>query len=184
MESRWLGENSIEVKLPDIPDIPEIRWYAAAPADHRYTYTGSGLPFANEAQALNEGQGGVVATDNFNCARIDFLWPNSYYKADMSDRIVPPSIYVRYTVKGEEKETCIRIGHRIPYRGLTYPESRKDAMFYADGWIMPVRTQEQVLRDSGYATSDSGYATSVNGVFSGNTTRRMPSNHWGLKPPL
>ena len=40
-------------------------------------------------------------------------------------------------------------------------------MFYHCGNSLPVRTQEQVLRDSGYPEDN-----------------RMPDNFWGLKPPM
>jgi hypothetical protein len=54
---------------------------------------------------------------------------------------------------------------------LSYPMQntlpRKDAMFYKYGWLMPVRTQEQILRDSAYPDEN-----------------KMASNFWGLKPPL
>ena len=54
---------------------------------------------------------------------------------------------------------------------LTYPQtpitiSRESPKFYDGGFQMPIRTQEQILRDSAYPSNN-----------------KMPKNFWGLKPP-
>ena len=67
----------------------------------------------------------------------------------------------------------IKIDEGIPFRTLTHPSPpselpRNSAMFYyCPGSKLPVRSQEQVLRDSEYPE-----------------TNNMPKNFWGLKPPL
>ena len=150
----------------------KLHYVAAAPPDYRASYTGSGLPFANQSQAFyatpNYGDVEVSSDGEFE---FDVMYPNSYY-IGLGTVIVPPTVYVEYkTVSGETRNISIKVDNGIPYRMLTYPmqytRARKDATFYKDGWSMPVRTQEQVLRDSAYPS-----------------TNNMADNFWGLKPPM
>lgn len=79
---------------------------------------------------------------------------------------------VQDAINSEDFHT-IQIDDGIPFRTLTYPSPpskapRDSPMFYYCGRNkLPIRSQERVLRDSGYP--------SVN---------KMPDNFWGLKPPL
>lgn len=148
-----------------------IYYYAANPPDYRATYTGSGLPFANHQQAFentpNKGKVNVV-NDTFE---IQLMYPNSYY-VGLGTVLIPPTVFIEYeTRQGHTRVIDIKLSDGIPYRLLTYPMqytmARKDAMFYSHGWKLPVRTQEQVLRDSAYPQFN-----------------KMYSNFWGLKPPL
>ena len=148
-----------------------IYYFAANPPDYRATYTGSGLPFANQAQAFeNTPNKGKVAIVN-GTFEIQLMYPNSYY-IGLGTVIVPPSLFLEYeTMQGVSRTVTIKLSDGIPYRLLTYPMqntmARKDAMFYSHGWKLPVRSQEQVLRDSAYPT-----------------VNKMHANFWGLKPPL
>lgn len=146
-----------------------IFFIAPAPPDLRASYSGSGLPFASPAQAFdntpNKGFASVSTLGHFD-ARISF--PNSYY-AGLGTVYVPPCVYLNYNNGYADKVITIKLSEGIPYRMLTYPISnttpRKDASFYQGTWELPVRTQEQILRDSGYPE-----------------TNHMHSNFWGLKP--
>ena len=148
--------------------VPEgfIRYVAASPPDYRATYTGSGLPFASHSQAFyNTPNKGIVRLVD-NTFEIRLMYPNSYY-IGLGTVMVPPTVYIFYqNNEGKTRKVPIQISEGIPYRSLTYSPIRKDAMFYKWGWSLPVRTQEQVLRDAGYPS----YNT-------------MDVNHWGLKPP-
>lgn len=148
-----------------------IYYFASNPPDYRATYTGSGLPFANQNMAYenspNKGKTQLID----NSFEIKLMYPNSYY-VGLGTVLVPPTVFVEYfNTSGEKRNVSIKLSDGIPYRMLTYPMSftlpRKDAMFYNNHHHLPVRTQEQVLRDSAYP--------SVN---------RMPDNFWGLKPAL
>lgn len=158
------------VKEPVRNDI--IYYFAAAPPDYRATYTGSGLPFANQSQAFDGSPniGSVKLIDNN--FEIKMMYPNAYY-IGLGTVYVPPTVYIRYTnIEGKERTLGIKVSNGIPYRTLTYPNNngtipRKDALFYEFGWLMPVRSQEQILRQSAYPD-----------------TNEMPVNHWGMKPPL
>lgn len=148
-----------------------VYYSAANPPDYRATYTGSGLPFANQAMAFenspNKGKAQLI-DGNFE---IKLMYPNSYY-VGLGTVMIQPTVFLEYfTNDGKKRNTSIKLSDGIPYRMLTYPMSftlaRKDAMFYNNHHHLPVRSQEQVLRDSAYP--------SVN---------RMPDNFWGLKPAL
>ena len=148
-----------------------IYFIAANPPDYRASYTGSGLPFANQVQAFEStpNKGAVPIVNNE--FEIKVMYPNSYY-VGLGTVIVPPTIFIEYMTPNQEKRNVsVKISDGIPYRMLTYPMQntlpRSNAMFYKYGWEMPVRTQEEILRDSAYPRKN-----------------EMASNFWGLKPPL
>jgi hypothetical protein len=149
----------------------EVYFFAANPPDYRATYTGSGLPYANNDQAFDNtpNKGKITLVDN--TFEINLMYPNSYY-VGLGTVIVPPTVYLQYkNNEGIKRNLSIKISDGIPYRMLSYPMSytlpRKDAMFYKWGWGMPVRSQEQILRDSAYPSEN-----------------KMAENFWGLKPPM
>lgn len=148
-----------------------IYCFAANPPDYRATYTGSGLPFANQEQAFENtpNKGKVVLVDG--SFELQLMFPNSYY-VGLGTVLVPPSVFIKYeNMEGKERKVSIKLSDGIPYRLLTYPMqytmARRDPMFYGHGWKLPVRTQEEVLRDSAYPSDN-----------------KMAPNFWGLKPPL
>jgi hypothetical protein len=148
-----------------------IRYVAAAPPDYRATYTGSGLPFANHQQAFDNtpNKGLVKVIDG--TFEINLMYPNSYY-IGLGTVIIPPTVYLNYvTNEGLSRQVKIQLSEGIPFRTLTYPAQytapRADALFYGGGWDLPVRTQEQILRDSAYPS-----------------TNTMNFNFWGMKPPM
>lgn len=158
---------TIEGKIMAPVGTPQISFIAAAPADFRASYSGSGLPFPSPAMALeNTPNKGVSQLTNGNEFSIKIIMPNSYY-AGHGTVLIAPMLYLTYTTSdGEEHTAAIKLEESIPYRTLTYPNGRSSASFY--NVILPVRSQEQILRDSAYPAQ----------------TNLMPENHWGLKPPL
>lgn len=153
-----------------VPD-NSLYFIAAAPPDYRATYTGSGLPFANEKMAFENtpNTGRIPLIDN--TFEIRLMYPNSYY-VGLGTVVVPPTVYLAYVnSEGKIRNTSIKVSDGIPYRMLSYPmqftRARADASFYRDGWEMEVRTQEKVLRDSAYPSEN-----------------KMHDNFWGKKPPL
>lgn len=134
---------------------------AAAPADMRASFTGSGLPFTSPEMALQGSPNvGTVTIDSTNSFKITVKMPNSYYAAH-GTVLVRPTVYL---MQGD-RTISIVVEHSIPYRTLTYQNGRTSASFY--NIKLPVRSQEKILRDSAYPTSST----------------LMPINHWGLKPP-
>ena len=56
-----------------------IHYVASAPPDHRASFTGSGLPFANQLQAFdNTPNQGRAVLDNQNTFKLKLIMPNSY----------------------------------------------------------------------------------------------------------
>lgn len=169
----YQGQNDVTIlgKIHDNLGDKRIFYIAAAPADHRATYTGSGLPFANQLQAFeNTPNVGVVEVNNQNQFEISFMMPNSY-QVGLGSVVVPPTIYLEY-LDNEKKvrRVSVKVSEGIPYRMLSYPlvpRPRANTNFYDSQFYLPVRSQEQILLDSGYPK-----------------TNTMPKNHWGLKPPL
>ena len=108
----------------------------------------------------------------FSEFRIKF--PNAYY-VGLGSLYVPPLVHFKICEENcEQKEYhTIELGKGIPFRTLTYPSPpsnrpRDSPLFYHCGKNkLPIRTQEQVWRNSGYPED-----------------KRMPDDFWGLKPPM
>ena len=158
-------EFTVNGTIQDPVDDNKIMYYAASPPDFRTTYTGSGLPFANQEQAFyNTPNKGFVRLNNGKFS-IELLYPNSYM-VGLGTVTIPPTLYIEYLSNGKKEEVSIKLSEGLPYRMLTYPSigrARSSPEFYRED--LPVRTQEQILRDSGYPS-----------------TNVTPDNYWGLKP--
>lgn len=140
----------------------KVSYVAAAPPDLRASYTGSALPFTSPEMALQGTPNhGNIQLDSKNGFKITLKMPNSYY-AGHGSVLVPPTIYL--TCEGDANTIPIKLNEPIPFRTLTYPNTRTSAMFY--NVSLPVRSQEQILRDSAYPN-----------------TFQTPSTFWALKPP-
>lgn len=160
---------TLQVRFKDPVDGDRVRYVAAAPADHRASYSGSGLPFPNLAHALHGTPNRGEARLEGGVATLALRLPNAYY-AGLGTILVPPKVYLQYHSGGQARFVPIQLTESVPYRLLTYPmhpRSRQDARFYDGGWELPVRSQEQILRDAAYPLAQT-----------------TPSNHWGLKPPM
>ena len=86
---------------------------------------------------------------------------------------VEPCVHIKVCEEGgDNKVHRIALGNGIPFRMLTYPPSlpntaaRKNPMFYSGRQDLPMRNQEQLLRESGYPQENI-----------------MPSNFWGKAVP-
>ncbi len=146
-------------------DNNKIFYYAAAPADYRTTFTGSGLPFHSKSQAFygtpNIGNQNLVQ----NKFSIKLQKPNAYYD-NLAGPIIEPCLYIYYFNNNIKKEITVSLKEKIPYRDIRFTDYRHSVEFY-NNQNLPVRTQEQILLDSKYPD-----------------TNIMSSNFWGLKPPM
>jgi hypothetical protein len=157
----------VNIVMKENVDNNRLEYLAAAPADYRQSFSGSGMPFANANMAFDKtpNQGiAVVETDGRTSIRL--LMPNSYY-SDFNGTLETPYVFLHYTSIGKQRECLIRLQRAIPYRSLTYPSMRKGPNFYGHGWSQPVRSQERILRDAGYPDKN-----------------KEAGDFWGLKPPL
>ena len=147
-----------------------VVYWAANPPTYSTSFSGSGLPYPNPEIAYNRtSNAGAVRAVN---GRFQFRLkqPSAYY-VGLGTLYVPPHVNVKICEEGQEDiYQTIELGEGVPFRTLTYPappseQPRISPMFYKTPEQV-VRTQEQILRDSGYPSSNT-----------------MPTNFWGLKPP-
>jgi hypothetical protein len=164
------GTVTVEGSFEDGVIVEELKYIAARPVDRRASYSGSGFPYSSKTQAfestptkgvLRNTGGGLMAF------RLTFPIPNSYY-ASLGNKLVLPTLFIFYT-NGAGKEQVIEVvvDDQVPYRFLQFPESRHGATFYHAHHNLPIRSQEQVLRDSAYPSS-----------------KQMAEDYWGLRPAL
>lgn len=160
----------IHVKINERVPSQKVFYIAASPTEHRTSYSGSGLPFVSPTQAFeNTPNQGIIDIDSNNEFQVVLRTPNSYY-AGLGSQYIPPTLYLSYNNGFVNKLVSIKLSHGIPYRTLTYvshPVPRSSPSFYEGLQSLPVRTQEQILKDSAYPAKNV-----------------MHSNFWGLKPPL
>ena len=166
---------NIEVKgyVNSMTSNPTILFWASNTADRVTSYSGSGLPFANPEQAYENSRNvGAVKANNRKFV-FNIEMPNSYY-VGLGSLYVPPHIHFKICENGSNNQFhTIKLGEGIPFRTLTYPappskHSRTSPMFYMNRGSdnhFQVRSQEQILRDSGYPTYN-----------------EIPDNFWGMKP--
>lgn len=173
VENMGNGEYLVKGKVNGGASDAVITYWAANPPTFSTSYAGSGLPYANPLQAYEDtpNKGSVRAVNGNFQFRIRF--PNSYYVGLGTIHVKPHvNIKVCDSANPEGGEVHrIDLGNGIPFRALTYAPPpltwpRYGPEFYSGRESLPIRTQEQILRDSAYP--------SVN---------EYPSNFWGLKPP-
>lgn len=152
---------------------PTILFWASNPPDRIVSYSGSGLPFANPEQAYENSRNVGAVKANNREFRFNIDMPNSYY-VGLGSLYVPPHIHFKVCEDGSNNQFhTIKLGEGIPFRTLTYPappgkNSRTSPVFYMNRGpenYFQVRSQEQILRDSGYPNHN-----------------KTPDNFWGLKP--
>ena len=153
------------------PGNTKLVFWAPNPPDYRTSYSGAGLPYANSEMAFqNTPNAGVVPVNLDGSFSFSIVYPSGYYSG-LGTMYVSPHVQLQPIVNGTPGEVEVkRLGEGIPFRLLSYPPipataPRCSPAFYDNRDILPVRTQEQVLRDSAYPK-----------------TNQMPANFWGLAP--
>jgi hypothetical protein len=91
-----------------------ITYWAANPIGRGYSYSGSGLPFANPEMAYeNTPNQGDLLLDNSGQFQIQLDHPNSYYVGQGSVLLKP---HVHLGANG--KVYTVQLGDNLPYRSL------------------------------------------------------------------
>jgi hypothetical protein len=152
----------IIVNFEDTLDGNTFQFIAANPADHRASFSGSALPFPSPDFALEGTPNRGEMTLSNGTATLLLVLPNSYYAA-LGTVLIPPTVYITYSIRGLSKTVAIKVDDPIPFRTLTYNAGRTDASFYQQH--LPVRSQEAIIRDSAYP-------------------EKTPSDFWGKKPAM
>lgn len=138
-----------------------VSFVAPAPCDRGNSFSGSCLPFANKEQAFyNTPNAGQVKVSN-NEFTIKLSRPNSYY----SDFNTLQKPHVQFVYNGNRVVDIELNEEKIAYRSLQYPELRTSSKVDFYNRKLPIRSQEQILRDSEY------------------NERKEHHSFWGLKPP-
>lgn len=147
-----------------------VKYWAANRPNYGISFAGSGLPFPNEHIAFQDTDNAGVADVKNGAFSFNIHYPNSYY-VQMGKKYVPPQVKIQFCSKNNVNLTgvhVITLGNGIPFRSLTWPRKRnwnKGSMFFCNN-NLPVRTQEQILKDSAYPC-----------------VNKEPSNFWGTMPP-
>ena len=167
------GEFLVKGSVKSVTSNPTIMFIAPNPPTYVTSFSGSGLPYPNPEVAYENtpNRGSVVAIDrNF---QFKIRYPNAYYVA-LGSVYVEPCVHIRVCENGLAGELqTIRLGKGIPYRSLTYPPTtpnvkpRSSPLFYSGLEDLPIRSQEQILREADYPRENI-----------------MPDNFWGTKPPM
>lgn len=91
---------------------------------------------------------------------------------------MPPHVFIKICDPDYNNVESIKLGEGIPYRTLISPappskNPRISPLFYYNKNLdnMDVRSQEKILRDSGYPEFNV-------------KPPKMPDNFWGLKPAV
>ena len=149
-----------------------VIFWAANPPTYNGSFTGSGLPFPNPEIAYHNSinKGSVKTIGGHYEFKIRF--PNAYY-VGLGSKYIEPCVHIKICqADGEDKIKTINLGNSIPFRSLSHSKSqiqtssRDNNSFYATNKNLPVRTQEQILRDSQYPSQN-----------------KMPDNFWGKAIP-
>ena len=151
----------------------QLVFWAPAPPDSRTSYSGSGLPYPNHDVAFQQTSSyGTVDVQDDGSFSFSLMCPSGYY-SQLGTLYIQPHVRMQIVTNGigGPIET-IKVSEGVPFRLLTYPPIPSTAprcgpQFYNTLDILPVRTQEQILRDSAYPTKE----------------MHMPKNFWGLRPP-
>lgn len=149
-----------------------VIFWAANPPTYNGSFSGSGLPFPNPEIAYQNSinKGSVKTIGGYYEFKIRF--PNAYY-VGLGSKYVEPCVHIKIcSAYGEDKLKTIKLGNSIPFRSLSHSNgqrnipSRNNNGFYDGRDKLPIRSQEQILRDSQYPVDN-----------------KMPDNFWGKSIP-
>lgn len=166
------GEFVVRGYEKNIDSKSTIIYWAANPPTYNGSYAGSALPFPNaEIAYQNTINKGTVKTIGGHY-EFKIRFPNAYY-VNMGTDYIEPCVHIKICqTHGENKIKTIKLGNSIPFRLISYPNGEKGTIarnsnaFYDGRDNLPIRTQEQILRDSGFPEDN-----------------KVSKNFWGLVPP-
>lgn len=104
-----------------VMDATTVKYAAAAPADVRMSYMGSGLPFPNEEIAYEGSPNAGEAPVREGQFTFKLVSPNAYYK-DNGATVVKP--HVHFTIGTEYFDVPLPSAHEFPNRSLTTIKGR------------------------------------------------------------
>ena len=132
----------MHIDIGAIPDGGTVSVVMPMPPDHRFTFSGSAMPFPTERSAFEPAQTRAVIT-GVTRTRVEldgFAVPNWYYRGGI---LAPPRACVQYHARSKpfDELVVIQRAPRTPFRSLTPPLRR-----LASNRHHPVLSQETHLR--------------------------------------
>lgn len=147
----------VTLTVPAAADGGELHYVAPAPADHRHSFAGSGLPFPSARAAMDRtpNRGTLVAAPG-SAVTVALHYPNAYRAP--CGAVVPPAVHLEWREGGRLRRLTRTLGPRVPHRALTHHPARcpLKAAFYAGTHALEVRGQEAVLRAGAYPDAHGG----------------------------
>jgi len=148
-----------------------LEYYAANPPTYMFSYSGSALPYPNANVAYdNDYNSGKVIIKN-NDFEFNIKYPNSFY-SQLGNKYIEPHVIIQITDTSGFKydPVFVKLDNGIPFRNLSHHPplenwKRNNPFFYYNKDDLPLRSQEQILKDSSFPTNN-----------------KYPNNFWGLKP--
>lgn len=167
-------------------DANRVQYIAPHHADLRYTFTGSGLPFANMQQAFdgtpNKGIASYIGGMSYEVRLVSM--PNAYYD-NLGSTKIPPCLHLTWNSGGNPQSKIVWIHQEIPYRSLTYPpngKNKRTVMLYDNDYEF-MRSQEEILTRNAYPSYEA-LATFEGDLHLEDATSLQPNNFWGTRPPV
>ena len=167
-----LDNNNVNIKgNAYVEDNSILEYFAGNPPTYMFSYNGSALPYpnANIAYDSNNNSGKVYIKNNDFSFTIKY--PNSFY-SQLGNKYIEPHVIIQITDSSGYKydSVFIKLDDGIPYRSLSHNPpinnwKRQNPFFYSGKEDLPIRSQEEILRDSSYPSNN-----------------KYPNNFWGLKP--
>jgi len=104
-----------------------LRYWAAAPTERRQSLVGSGLPFANEEQAMDSSPN--QGSFQINNGRFDFAVrsPNAYYTCQGNTLVYP---HVNLFLEPLRRQYTLELGTPVPNRSLLSLPGRPNRQTY------------------------------------------------------
>lgn len=151
----------------DISENLKLIYWAANSPNYRQSYSGSALPFPSREIAYENTQNkGIVPINKDGSFSFSFDIPNAYYES-LGTVMINPHINLQFSTDSAIGQVhSIVVGEPIPFRTLTYPNSRQSSTFYERYPVCnKARTQNEILQACSYPS-----------------TNKQADNFWGKCP--
>ena len=142
----------LRVYIKNLNKSTKVSYLAAQSPDYIQSYTGSALPFPDAEIAFQntKNKGNFIPTSS--SFDLTLRTPNSYY-SHLGSRLIPPHVIFTVETNGQVEKEIIELGEIAPFRTLSYqsvPAPRNGPSFYDRSSMKLGRSQEEILRSSGY----------------------------------
>lgn len=146
------SKTTLRVYIKNLNKSTKVSYLAAQPPDYIQSYTGSAMPFPDAEIAFQETKNKDSFKPTSSTFDLTLRTPNSYY-SHLGSRIIPPHVIFTVETNGIVEKEVIELGEIAPFRTLSYqsvPAARISPSFYDRSTMKLGRSQEEILRSSGY----------------------------------